>query len=453
MTQAEQKATPELMWRMAQQASATPTLLAYAIEAYGKRKGLEWRDLAQEWRIRPEQLARLALCRRPNQQQYDDDAAQIAAYVGLSVQALRPVLLAVAPPNGRFVPDRPPFLQRLNAALLGHRRALTAVAAALILLLIGAFALAQPDQGSQATLIVHQGQAAVAQRSSLPFVPTGNPVTVIAGQMLAVRAGDKINLGLNDAAQLRFYDGSTVELLDNTSLDINELLTNEKTYRVRLTQLAGRTLSSVSRALGTGDAFEIRTPSSTASVRGTVFRVDVITADWTYVACDEGVVRVVLGDQWVELRVGEEVNAIAGRPLFVQPQASPTEPPAPVPPSTTAPTTEPTTKPTPAPTETEAGRALQETEQPERRINPTAPPTTVPTPANVPPALPTQAQPPPLPTQVQPLPPPTSGPPVNVPNPPPQVPGNPPGDTPGTPPDGGGVPPGQGGAPPGQSRP
>jgi hypothetical protein len=340
---------------------------------------------------------------------------------------------------------------------------------AIVFLLAGAFALAQPEQGTPATLLVLEGHAEVIQKGTFGF--NNSAVTVSDGQAMAVRAGDKINLGLPGSARLRFSDGSTVDLFEYTSLEINELLTTEKSYRVRLTLLTGRTLSSVSRALGIGDAFEIRTPSSTASVRGTVFRVDVITPEWTYVSCDRGAVHVTMGDQFVDLQAGEEVNAIAGRPLLVQPQAATSQPAAPL--VETAPTEPPPPTNEPTPTD-EAAETTQNTSPASNAVearpqlstvtpplgNATQPPPTPePTPSvQVPPPLPTQAPPPaanpPSPPDNPPVPPNNpSDPPDNAPNPPPQVPGNPPGDTPGNPPGGGGLPPGQGGSPPGQNRP
>lgn len=464
MDHGENKEAPELLWYMAQRASANPALLAQAINDYAGQEGLRWPELAHQWRIQPEQLARLALCVRPQSQADDGDLAQMAAYTGIAKRPLQDILLTLGVANGRSAPH---LWQRVRHTILQQRRVMVAAAAAFIFLLVSAFVLAQPEPGTPATLVVFEGQAVVVQRSALPLVTSGSAVEVAAGHMLAVRAGDKITLGLNDAAQLRLYDGSTVDLFEDTSLEINELLTHEKSYRVRLTLLAGRTLSSVSRALGAGDAFEIRTPSSTASVRGTIFRVEVITADWTYVACDEGVVRVVMGEQSVELQAGEEVNAILERPLLVQPQHVPAPPPAPTP----APTTQPTPLPTPtaifgepeAAAPTAEADALPEADAPTPAIAPEVDvPAITPTLRSVPPPLPTQA--PPLPTQAAPplptLPPaappppdPQPGPPPSVPNPPPEVPGNPPGDTPGNPPGGGGVPPGQGGLPPGQTRP
>jgi len=314
----------------------------------------------------------------------------------------------------------------------------------LILLLVSAFAVAQPEQNSEATLVVAEGRATVSQQGSVPLVMRDSSVSLSAGQALTVRAGDKISLDPGAVGQLRLFDGSTVDLTEGASLEVTELNTTDSTYRVQLNLLAGRTLSRVVRALGIGDAFEIRTPSSTASVRGTVFTVAVISPDSTYFSCDEGVVHIVLQDQSVDIHPNEEVTAIIGRPLQVQtksgaaPTAVPTATPTPTAMATAVPST-PTATPTIAP---KSGKSAQKTtlesivaglfdEEPlinkEEIINP---------PSSGDGTTPDKIQP------------------ENTPHAPSQVPGNTPADTPGNgnPPDSGGIPPGQGGIPPGQEN-
>ena len=415
MNRQETNATNDLLWLMAQRASQNPSLIAFAIEAYVKQSETEWGQLARQWRLRPGQLAKLALCNRPRSSQFEQDADQIAAYAGTRSRTVRQFLQAIEPSLIKVQPAHSVFWQRVGEIMFGKQRFLAASPIALVFLLaVGLFVWAQPEQGTPATLVVSEGRAVVTQKGGAFANGSGGTIGVGAGEAVAVRAGDAIRLEANSVAQLRFFDGGFVELSESASLEITELLTNETRYRVRLTLLTGRTFNSVSRALGNRDTFEIRTPSSTASVRGTVFQVKVITSEWTYVACDEGVVRVAMGRETVDLRPNEEVNAIVGLPLYVQPQASPGEP--------SAPSLLPTDEPAPAPSPTEA-----------ELESPTGTPGDAPSGS---PVLPSPA-PPPLPTTPA--------------GPPPQVPGNPPGN-PGNP-SGGGVPPGQGGQPPGQSRP
>ena len=147
------------------------------------------------------------------------------------------------------------------------------------MVLVGALIAFSP-QPSTATLVVTAGQVTV-QTASHP------EQIVTAGQVLNVKTGDSLTVKPGAEAQLRFYDGSSVDLSENTQIEVQELATSDDQFRVRLKMLTGRTVSRVLRLLGVGDAFEISTPSSTVSVRGTVFIVQVLDANTTYVGCDK----------------------------------------------------------------------------------------------------------------------------------------------------------------------
>jgi hypothetical protein len=79
--------------------------------------------------------------------------------------------------------------------------------------------------------------------------------------------------------------------------------------------------------MGVDDTFEIRTPSSSASVRGTTFYVEVLGPDSTYVAVDEGIVGVQMESQQVDVRAGEEVTATLGQLPEVRQQRNDVSPP------------------------------------------------------------------------------------------------------------------------------
>jgi hypothetical protein len=170
-----------------------------------------------------------------------------------------------------------------------------------------------------ATLVVIQGQVAV-----LPSGFGQREVQAVAGEALSVGTGDKISVGTAGAAELRLSDGSTVELAANTAVDVTELLITDNSYQVRLQMLAGRTVSRVVHVLGVGERFEISTPSSTASVRGTVFTVEVLSQTETFVDCDEGEVEVAMGNQVALVEAGMMITAVVGQPLQVRPQTGDT---------------------------------------------------------------------------------------------------------------------------------
>jgi hypothetical protein len=187
-----------------------------------------------------------------------------------------------------------------------------------LLILIAISALASQSAASTATLVVLFGEGQVIHNDASFLQPKQTQVD--NETVMTVGVGDTIVLSNNAAAQLSLNDGSTVDLGKGTTLVISDMINDEVSHHIRLKLLAGRTLCRVNRLLGTNDAFEISTPSSTASVRGTVFIVEVLTQDASYIAVEEGVVQVkMLDGQEVNVTAGLEVTAVLGLPLVVQP--------------------------------------------------------------------------------------------------------------------------------------
>lgn len=326
----------DLLIQMAQQARADDTLLAGLIEQQCERLGLTWEELGNQLQLDQEQLAKLALCRKPRNEALAQDLEQIASYVGMEKAALAqfakqagyPVRLVQHEVTKRV---KRPFPLAGVFKSMSKRHAVAFSLVALVILIMATFAFAQPS-GPEATLVVSSGQAIVSQnRTALLVISRENEVSLASGNALAVRAGDVIRIPAEAAAQLRLQDGSTVDLSADTTLEVAELITNDDTYRVQLNLLAGRTVNRVIRLLGVNDRFDVRTPSSTASVRGTVFTVTVLDADSTYIGVEEGVVQVRMGEETVDVLPGFEVTAVVGQPLTTIPlgQPAPADPPPP----------------------------------------------------------------------------------------------------------------------------
>jgi hypothetical protein len=309
------------------------------------------------------------------------------------------------------------------------------------ILLLGIIAFAVTPQPPTATLVVHEGEVTV-NRSDLWARLAGNSLQNIqSGQAVTLQAGSTIQLAPNALAQLNLVDGSSVDLSEGANLEIDVLNTTQETYRVKLNLFAGKTVNRVMRLIGAGDYYELITPSSTISVRGTVFAVQVIDPNTTYVATYEGVVHVAMGDQGVDLQAGEELTARSGEPLQALPLEDAT-PPEPL----VAPPTQPAQAPaTAAPGEPDAS-APEEPDAPAPQItpnsgdaiNPDGSPPTGESPATTPESPSTSDSEAPESTEE----------PESTPNNPDTVPGNPSGED-GSP-SGGATPPGQGGDPPGQ---
>ncbi|MCL4868637.1 MAG: FecR domain-containing protein [Anaerolineae bacterium] len=309
----------QLLLKLAQQAAQDKTLFAWLIQTYGEKQQMSWEQMARSFNLSLEQLAKLALCKRPRPHTTQQDNQQIAAYIGLPVTTLDQIRQRVE--GKQTIPQSPAWwiIFKQGMGIIMQKRSLAVALVALIIVLLTALVMAQPTR-MEATLVVTEGEAVIVQNG--PRLTGSTQRTVFAPEAVVVKAGDEIWVGAAASAQLRLYDGSTVDLFANTALQVTELQTNNDTYRVRLAMLAGKTLSRVERVLGIGDAFEIKTPSSTASVRGTIFTVEIITLESTLFICDEGIVIVQMGSAAAELPAGYQLLAVVGQPLQVQPQGA-----------------------------------------------------------------------------------------------------------------------------------
>ena len=106
------------------------------------------------------------------------------------------------------------------------------------------------------------------------------------GAILSV--GDTVRTGSDARAVLTYFEGTTVELEPSSELTIDAASAGTDGSTVLLmTQNIGRTWHVVSHLLTGNSKYEVRTPASTASVRGTQFEV-AVTADATTVTTSEG---------------------------------------------------------------------------------------------------------------------------------------------------------------------
>lgn len=102
---------------------------------------------------------------------------------------------------------------------------------------------------------------------------------------------DIIKTGNDSFASIIFYDNSSSRLDANTELILEDLENSNKQI-INLRLLAGRVWSRVTKLLDADSQFEVRTSSTIATVRGTVFNVELNTAGEVSVLVDENIVEV-----------------------------------------------------------------------------------------------------------------------------------------------------------------
>jgi len=118
----------------------------------------------------------------------------------------------------------------------------------------------------------------------------GNGAFVAAVDGETLSEGDAVRTAADARAILTYFEGSTVtiEPASELSIDNAETLADGGTVVV-MTQALGRTWHVVTKLITGSSKYEVKTPASTASVRGTEFQVDV-DATVTTVATTEGTV-------------------------------------------------------------------------------------------------------------------------------------------------------------------
>jgi hypothetical protein len=157
-----------------------------------------------------------------------------------------------------------------NVQLVSRSRVVASLALAMAALIFGSsLALAPEAQalGATTTLTVVRGDVLVRHADG-EFVPARD------GEVIA--AGDTIRTGSDALAEITYFEGSSVRIESRTELVIEALSTESDGGTViAMWQTVGRTWHVVTKLITGSSRYEVRTPSSTASVRGTIFAVDV----------------------------------------------------------------------------------------------------------------------------------------------------------------------------------
>src|SRR5437762_3874357 len=195
--------------------------------------------------------------------------------------------------------------------------ALTVLVVALALGL-GSSAVLAPEADalvSISTLTVVDGSVLISHAGS-GFAPARE------GEVVA--AGDTIRTESGAAAEITYFEGSSVRLEADTQIVVESLRSEADGGTViGMMQTLGRTWHVVTKLISGSSRYEVHTPSSTASVRGTIFAVDVhVDADGpaATVTTSEGVVAHTAADPkavgvtQVRVTAGQESTKSASRP-------------------------------------------------------------------------------------------------------------------------------------------
>lgn len=196
----------------------------------------------------------------------------------------------------------------------------------LVLVVAGAAFLFFPRGGNlsianAATLTVLHGNVD-AQKGATDFAPA------LDGDLLST--GDVVRANDTGNAVLTFFDGSTLTVQSGSQVKVASLVrTGSGGIQVTIEQTLGKTWASVQKLSG-DSKFEIKTPTSTAVVRGTAFETNVEVVNGvttTTIKTDEGTVLVTAdaGGQ-TSVPAGSQVSVPQGAPAPANPAPQPPGP-------------------------------------------------------------------------------------------------------------------------------
>lgn len=164
-------------------------------------------------------------------------------------------------------------------------------------------------------------------------------VPTILEQGMMIKPGSRVTTGPRGQVLLAFADGSTATIAPNSDLVIGPRslqsaqpagssagsgggrLLRLAPPQIRL--LIGRIWLEITRRMDSGPSFEIETPSSTVSVRGTAFAVEVDEEETTYVYVESGQVEVGSGSGSLVVDPGQSAVAQKGKRPEVAPKSRP----------------------------------------------------------------------------------------------------------------------------------
>lgn len=187
--------------------------------------------------------------------------------------------------------------------------------------------------GAVAAMLLFVGLSRIAPR---PLTATasvsGGDATVLSvqtsrfriqrdGDLLKLQQGDQILTGKGRVQLAHFLDHTTV-IEPGAYVELTELDDAGGGLQMALTLHDGLVHSTLAAPLRPNDRYTIHTPIVAVSAVGTDFTVEAVNNAETLVIAFEGSVAVTMDGQTVTLGPGDEVDAIAGQPLTVQPAGS-----------------------------------------------------------------------------------------------------------------------------------
>jgi len=130
---------------------------------------------------------------------------------------------------------------------------------------------------------------------------------------------DSIRTRNNSAASVILFESSIIRLDNNTEITLEEIINIAKQTQIKIKQVSGRTWNTLLKISGI-DSYEVQTPNTIASVRGTSFFVEVLENGSTAVGVVHGNVTItrILNNESIDTYELKEDELIYIDPLRMQ---------------------------------------------------------------------------------------------------------------------------------------
>ncbi len=151
-----------------------------------------------------------------------------------------------------------------------------------IISIIGILWFTQSSNTVSAQLVINYGNVDIKHAGSSWIAATSG---MLLYQSDALRTGD------DTYASVILFESSIIRLDSNTEILLKEIIQQAKTTNITIEQESGRTWNTIQKISGI-DNYEIQTPTTVASVRGTTFDVNITTFGTTNVSVLNGTVNV-----------------------------------------------------------------------------------------------------------------------------------------------------------------
>lgn len=163
------------------------------------------------------------------------------------------------------------------------------------------------SQSTPMTIMSITGEVFVRKAGTTTWIPATIGMTL--------QPDDAIKTGDNSDAEVTFFEGSIIELVGLTILDVSNLgIADSGSTTIGLKQEIGKTISRVQKLTDQESKYEIETPAAVAAVRGSVMVIIVEPDGTTIVANEGGDIRVFAQGVEVIIPVGMQVTIIPGYP-------------------------------------------------------------------------------------------------------------------------------------------